>query len=249
MAQISRIFGGIRKKRPNMGKQILKKAVKSREAARRKKRNILVVLILILIMRLFFYPYFEENVLAKRNVYLGKVKLALFDPLQKIGKKSFEQEDEIQNFSSIDAVESEEEKEQKARERVYFDLVHGSPMEEMVDEIAKKDKIVAAFLIGIARKESSWGEHSPKKNGKNCFNYWGYKGGQNPTASGYSCFDSPEQAVSVVGGRIGELVEKKINTPERMIVWKCGSSCAGHDPAGVKKWISDVSSYFYKLNS
>jgi len=32
------------------------------------------------------------------------------------------------------------------------------------------------------------------------------------------------------------------------VVWKCGASCAGHDPGGVKKWISDVDYYYQMLN-
>jgi hypothetical protein len=55
--------------------------------------------------------------------------------------------------------------------------------------------------------------------------------------------------VAIVGDKIEELIGKKIDTPERMLVWKCGSSCAGHDPVGVRKWVSDVSGIFYKLNS
>jgi len=44
-----------------------------------------------------------------------------------------------------------------------------------------------------------------------------------------------------------KLIEQGINTPEKMLVWKCGSSCATHDPAGVRKWVSDVEAYFRKL--
>ncbi|MFA5899091.1 MAG: hypothetical protein WC829_08255 [Hyphomicrobium sp.] len=131
----------------------------------------------------------------------------------------------------------------------YYNLVVGHPIEEMLPYIAKCDSETAIFLIAIAKKESDWGEHSPKKEGKNCYNYWGYRGTYNQTDSGYSCFDSPEQAIEVVGRRIGELLAKNIDTPQKMVVWKCGSSCAGHDPASVRKWISDVALYRDKLNS
>jgi hypothetical protein len=101
--------------------------------------------------------------------------------------------------------------------------------------------------VAIAKKESNWGKRSPVKSGRDCYNYWGYRGGYNMTDSGYSCFDSPEQAVQEVGDRIEKLLSQQINTPSRMIVWKCGRTCAGHDPAGVAKWISDVEHYYNKL--
>ena len=75
-------------------------------------------------------------------------------------------------------------------------LVAGQPMAEMTPFIAEKDKAVAAYLVAIAKKESNWGKFSPQKNNKNCYNYWGYRGTYNQTASGYSCFDSPQQAVT-----------------------------------------------------
>ena len=67
---------------------------------------------------------------------------------------------------------------------------------------------------------------------------------------GHTCFDSPEDAVNSVAKRIDSLVnDKKINTPAKMVVWKCGSSCRTHDPGSVSKWISDVDFYLKKLNS
>jgi hypothetical protein len=133
-------------------------------------------------------------------------------------------------------------------ERDIKKLVTNSPITEMVPYIAEQKKEVASFLVAIAKKESNWGKYSPKKNGKECFNYWGYRGTYNQTASGYSCFDSPEQAVGVVGGRIGELVDQNIDTPQKMIVWKCGASCAGHETYSVNKWIQDVNLYYKKMN-
>jgi hypothetical protein len=128
-------------------------------------------------------------------------------------------------------------------------ILSGTPMESMIKPISQQDKIVAAFLVGIALKESHLGRRAPVKNGQDCYNYWGYKGGINPTAGGYSCFSSPEEAVKVVGKRLKKLaIEQKRNTPNKMLVWKCGSSCAGHSANGVQKWISDVSIYFNKVN-
>jgi hypothetical protein len=126
-------------------------------------------------------------------------------------------------------------------------IVKDAPMKEMVDEIAERDKPVAAFLVGIAMKESKFGTYSPKKDGKDCYNYWGYRGKENTTKSGYSCFSSPEQAVQVVGDRIESLVKNGRTTPNKMIVWKCGSTCAGHGKESVDKWIADVSIHYYGL--
>lgn len=128
-------------------------------------------------------------------------------------------------------------------------LVKDLPMEAMAGEVAKRDVKTAAYLVAIAKKESNLGKFSPQKEGRDCFNYWGFRGTYNQTDSGYSCFDSPEQAVSVVGDRIQYLTQlQKLDTPKKMIVWKCGASCAGHGEYNVKKWISDVDYYFDKIN-
>src|SRR4030042_2183172 len=116
-------------------------------------------------------------------------------------------------------------------------LVKGYPIEEMAPYIAGKDKRVAAFLVAIAKKESNWGVHSPEKKGKNCFNYWGYRGQENPTASGYSCFSSPRQAVNVVGKRIKNLVAEKVDTPREMVLWKCGDACTRSGARGDARWV------------
>jgi len=126
-------------------------------------------------------------------------------------------------------------------------MVKDSPMSAMTPFIAQKDKKVASYVVAIAKKESNWGKYSPKKDGKDCYNYWGYRGKENPTRSGYSCFDSPEQAVNVVGERIEELMDQQIDTPREMAVWKCGRDCSWDNPANVNKWVSDVAFYVKKL--
>lgn len=128
-------------------------------------------------------------------------------------------------------------------------MVSDKPIKEMVPFISQRDNKTASFMVAIAKKESNWGKFSPKKDGKECYNYWGYRGTYNKTKSGYSCFDSPEQAVEVVGNRIDELVDQNIDTPQEMIVWKCGRSCAGHGAYDVKKWIQDVDLYINKINT
>jgi predicted RND superfamily exporter protein len=135
-------------------------------------------------------------------------------------------------------------------ERKIQEMVSGHPILEMTPYIATKDREVAAYLVAIAKKESNWGKRSPQKSGKNCYNYWGYRGNYNETNSGYSCFESPEQAVNVVGERIEELVEKNIDTPQEIaVVWKCGWDCSNHKPGSVQKWIKDVNYYFKKVNN
>lgn len=131
-------------------------------------------------------------------------------------------------------------------------LVAGFPIEQMTDIISKQNKTTAAFLVGIAKKESNWGKRVPRADdGTDCFNYWGYRGaGSRGIAMGHGCFGSPEEAVGVVGGRLDTLVnEYHFRTAQDLIVWKCGWSCDGHSSQSVKKWISDVGYYTKKITN
>jgi len=139
-----------------------------------------------------------------------------------------------------------DEAENKIRE-----MVAGYPIEEMVPYISEKDPIVAAFLISIARKESLWGRRVPVLEGQDCYNYWGYRGIRKLMGTGgHTCFNSRKDAVDTVAKRIAFLVSnKKLDTPEEMIIWKCGSDCeAAGGQAAANKWIADVSYYFDKFN-
>lgn len=129
-------------------------------------------------------------------------------------------------------------------------LVAGYPIEEMLPYIFEQDRIVAAFLVGIAKKESNWGKRVPVLNNQDCFNYWGYRGVRRMMGSGgHTCFNSRKDAVETVAKRLNTLINsEKLNTPEKMIIWKCGFSCAGHSRESVKKWISDVDMYFRELS-
>jgi len=131
-------------------------------------------------------------------------------------------------------------------ERRLSALLSGYPAETMVGIIARYDPEIAGLIVGIAKKESDWGRHSPSDPDGDCYNYWGYKGaGSRGMAMGYGCFGSPEEAVATVGSRIAELgAEQGAGDPGRMTIWKCGSSCAGHDPTAVRKWVSDVRIYY-----
>jgi hypothetical protein len=127
-------------------------------------------------------------------------------------------------------------------------MVKGYPIERMAGQIARKDKATAAYLVAIAKKESDWGKHVPVLNGEDCFNYWGFRRISDKMGSdGHTCFTSPKEAVNAVAGRINELVfEYKRESPEEMVVWKCGYDCAG-DGGADDKWVSDVNFYYEKL--
>ncbi len=130
------------------------------------------------------------------------------------------------------------------------DMVKGYPIEAMLPYIFEQDRTVAAFLIGIAKKESNWGKRVPVLEGQDCFNYWGYRGVRRLMGTGgHTCFNSRKDAVDTVARRITTLVySERLNTPEKMILWKCGFSCQGHSRESVKKWISDVDMYFSQLD-
>ena len=116
----------------------------------------------------------------------------------------------------------------------------------MLPYILEKDKITAAFLIGIAKKESNWGKRVPVLDGQDCYNYWGYRGVRRMMGTGgHTCFNSRQDAVDTVAKRLDTLIHsEKLNTPEKLVVWKCGFSCEGHSRESVKKWISDVDMYY-----
>ena len=134
-------------------------------------------------------------------------------------------------------------------ERAISKMVQGFPIENMTGDIAKRNPKVATYLVANAKKESNWGKYSPKKNGQECYNYWGYRGSHNQTKSGYRCFDSPAHAVRVVGDRIEDLLNQKIDTPREMVILKCGSDCSVFSAGSVNKWISDVALYVHKIEN
>ena len=142
------------------------------------------------------------------------------------------------------------EKKEELEEEI-MKMVEGYPIEDMVEYIAEKDRTVAAFLIGIGKKESNWGKRVPVLNGQDCYNYWGYRGIRKLMGTGgHTCFNSRKDAVDTVAKRLETLIDEYgRNTPEEMVVWKCGSSCAATGgQAAANKWISDVDMYFKELN-
>lgn len=128
-------------------------------------------------------------------------------------------------------------------------LVDGYPIEDMLPYILEKDRVVAAFLVGIAKKESNWGKRVPVLDGQDCFNYWGYRGVRRLMGTGgHTCFNSRKDAVDTVALRLEKLINsEKLDTPAKMVIWKCGYSCDGHSRESVRKWIADVDMYFSEL--
>lgn len=131
-------------------------------------------------------------------------------------------------------------------ERDVAKMVKGYPIEDMLPYITKQDRDTAAFIVGIAKKESNWGKRIPvTENGEDCYNYWGYRGeGSRGIAMGHGCFGSKKEAVKVISARIDSLMhEYQRDTAQEMVVWKCGYSCDAHSTESVEKWVSDVGYY------
>ncbi len=124
--------------------------------------------------------------------------------------------------------------------------VKGYPIEVMADALAAQDPVVAAYMIAMAKQESNWGRRVPHLNGHDCYNYWGFRAKRARMGTGgHTCFNSPEDAVETVARRVHELVyDYGRTTPRQMLIWKCGKSCATHNPAGVERWVSVVGRYY-----
>lgn len=136
-------------------------------------------------------------------------------------------------------------------EREIAQLVHGYPIEKMTPYIFEQDPKTAMFLVAIAKKESAWGKRKPVLDGKDCYNYWGFRLKTDRMGSGgHTCFDSPKQAVDIVAERIDQMIQDEdIDTPNDMIVWKCGYGCQDKPKTlSEKKWINDVDFYYSAMN-
>jgi hypothetical protein len=140
----------------------------------------------------------------------------------------------------------------KQLEKEIYAMVGDTPMKQMVPYIAEQDRMVAAFLVGIARQESSWGVHVPvDEDGNDCYNYWGYRGKRARMGTGgHTCFDSPKDAVTTVSKRLSFLVSnEKLTTPgEMVVVWKCGYDCSWDKSENVRRWVDSVNHYFKQFN-
>ncbi len=161
------------------------------------------------------------------------------------------EQDDLMSTEDLFSELSAQDPDKKEFESRIRKMVKGYPIEDMIPSIVEKDRTVAMFLIAIAKKESDWGKHVPVLEGQDCFNYWGYRGLRKMMGTGgHTCFNSRKDAVDTVGRRLEKLIyESKLDTPKELILWKCGSSCAGHSSYSVAKWISDVDLYYRKLNA
>jgi hypothetical protein len=182
-----------------------------------------------------------------RDEQKTKEQVSVDSIIKKEDKKKEKDEKDEENKkddASIDA-ESEYSLDYEAHE-----LVDGYPIEKMLPYILEQDPEVAKYLIAIAKQESAWGKRVPVLNGQDCYNYWGYRGKRKLMGSGgHTCFNSRKDAVETVGKRLHELIyDYDRKTPERLIVWKCGSSCAGHSQEGVDRWINTIKSNYNKLS-
>lgn len=221
-----------------------------------KTRSFMVglsLLCFITVMSVFFIQRnttdkITQQLINEQSVALQKTAKVQTQVLGKKDEKMAQQFDEELDSFVLDSLKKFESIRQEDLANEITNIVAGSPMERMAPEIAKQDRTVAAFLVGIAKKESNLGRRVPVLNGQDCFNYWGYRGIRDRMGTGgHTCFDSPEDAVNTVAKRLQDLVQADVDTPQEMVIWKCGSSCAGHSPGSVKKWISDVNMYFSEL--
>lgn len=215
------------------------------------KHRMGIAISLALVLGIYFLISLQPLFYAQAYAGSGKNGIEKSFVVHKDGKIAFEKLEEAACEQTGEDMEVAEifKKQDSEFEKELYEMVGDHPIKEMVPYIAEKDRRVAGFLVGIAKKESNWGKRVPTQNGQDCFNYWGYKGtAENGSAMGYACFASAKEAVEKVGGRLEQLVGKNLDTPGKMVVWKCGSSCSGHDPAGVSKWISDVSFYFNRIS-
>ncbi|PIP24486.1 MAG: hypothetical protein COS71_02800 [Candidatus Moranbacteria bacterium CG06_land_8_20_14_3_00_40_12] len=200
----------------------------------------------------FIYRYLGESVSAKINE--EKTKIAVQTESKKgevLGAEDYATDGaEVEFVTKLLKDYGQNEKED-VLEKEIRKMVKGYPIEEMVPEIVKQDRIIAAFLVSIAKKESNWGKRVPVLNGQDCYNYWGYRGIRKRMGTGgHTCFDSHKDAVDTVAKRLETLIEEYgKDNPEKMVIWKCGSDCnATGGQAAANKWISDVNLYFKKLN-
>lgn len=178
-----------------------------------------------------------------RIVYVEKPAVGRVLGAETTDRSVFETEQLLAELATEDS--DDKEFENRVRE-----LVKGYPIEDMIPEIMKLDRQVAMYYIAIAKKESNWGKRVPVLDGQDCYNYVGYRGIRNMMGTGgHTCFNSRADAVMTVGKRLETLITQYgLDTPDKLIVWKCGSSCAGHSSYSVQKWKDDVRMYYGKLN-
>ncbi|EKE18761.1 MAG: hypothetical protein ACD_9C00246G0008 [uncultured bacterium] len=196
----------------------------------------------------FIYRYLGQGVEAKQLEQVAITQQINVDRGLVLG--TADTKDDAESFAK-QVAEIEQIRDEQSLEDEIRQMVKGYPIEEMVPYIAKKDRTVAAFIVAIAKKESAWGKRVPVLKGQDCYNLWGYRGQRQLMGTGgHTCFNSPKDAVDTVAKRITTLVEEKgKDTPEKMVLWKCGNDCeATGGKAAADKWVKDVDSVFKKFH-
>lgn len=141
---------------------------------------------------------------------------------------------------------------QKKFEARIRELVGDSPIKQMAPYMAKEDPLVTAMFIAIAKKESAWGRRVPVNNGRDCYNYVGFRLKTEKLGSGdHSCFATPKEGFERTAKRIKDLIYKENMTTAKKMVspWKCGYRPDLDDPGAVQKWVSDVDSILKEVHS
>lgn len=196
--------------------------------------------------------FIQKDASEKIAYEMGKSESKLaqnFRQVRVLGEENEIETDEELDTFVLETLKQFEKVKQEDLEAEINKLVDGYPIKKMTPLIAQLDNRVAAFVIAIAKKESDWGRRRPVLNGEDCYNYWGYRGIRERMGSGgHTCFNDPKDAVETVSRRISDLVKAEIDTPQEMVIWKCGSTCEGHSDYSVEKWISDVEMYFEKFD-
>lgn len=200
--------------------------------------SILAAIIIGMISMSFIYRYLGQGVDAK-DLVVNKEVAGVSTVASKEDAWTKEKEDKYTaDLEKYLKIEADKDFNIKVKE-----LVKGYPIEDFLPYLLDEDHEVVAFYIAIAKKESNWGKRVPVLNGKDCYNYVGYRGGGDRLGSGgHSCFANRQEAVKVVSKRLKTLIEEyDRNTAKEMVVWKCGGSCAATGgQAAANKWISDV---------
>ncbi len=184
------------------------------------------------------------NVSPSRARILGLIIAIIFLETYLVVYQNIQREEVVM----VPTIQKVSPKKSTVLEKEIKEMVKGYPIEEMTPYIASYDREVAAFLVGIAKKESNWGKRKPVLAGEDCYNYWGFRmKSERMGSGGHTCFDNPKEAVDAVASRIDQMVkEENLDTPKKMAVWKCGYNCT-HPTASVKKWEQDVEYYYDQL--
>ncbi|MEK9173902.1 MAG: hypothetical protein AAB845_01415, partial [Patescibacteria group bacterium] len=86
---------------------------------------------------------------------------------QKTTKEALQERERLCGKKTEDTLGKDTESASESELRLNVEeLASGYPLEAMAPSIARFDKSIAGLLVGIAKKESSWGEHAPSKGGE-----------------------------------------------------------------------------------